>query len=146
MLAYQGNAGRRFDPFRQMRLMQQDMNRVVDRLRVPTSPEFPPINVWTGPDGAVITAEIPGVAPDDLDIAVHQNTVTLRGKREADQVADGDIVHRSERLSGAFARSLVLPFRVDGEKAAATFRNGLLRLDLPRPDADRPRKIAITRS
>ncbi|MBC9877564.1 Hsp20/alpha crystallin family protein [Bradyrhizobium sp. INPA01-394B] len=146
MLAYPGNAGRTFDPFRQMRLMQQDVKRVMNNLRAPTTSEFPPINIWTGPDGAVITAEIPGVAADDLDIAVHQNTVTLRGKRDIDPVAEGAVVHRQERVAGSFARSLVLPFRVDGEKAAAAFRNGLLRLELPRPDADRPRKIAISRT
>lgn len=56
MLAYQGNAGRWFDPLRQMRLLQQDMNRLMDSLRVPAPPEFPLINIWTGPDGAVITA------------------------------------------------------------------------------------------
>lgn len=146
MLAYQGNAGRTFDPFRQLRLVQQDVNRLMNNLRVPSTPEFPPINIWTGPDGVVITAEIPGVAADDLDIAVHQNTVTLRGKRDADPVPDDAIIHRRERIEGSFARSLVLPFRVDGEKAAAAFRNGLLRLELPRPEADRPRKIAISRT
>ena len=146
MLAYQGNAGRGLDPFRQMRLMQQDVNRLMNNLRTSATPEFPPINIWTSPDGAVITAEIPVVAADDLDIAVHQNTVTLRGKREVDSFTEGSVVHRRERVAGTFARSLILPFRVDGEKAAAAFRNGLLRLELPRPEADRPRKIAINRT
>ncbi|MFG1235598.1 Hsp20/alpha crystallin family protein [Xanthobacter autotrophicus DSM 597] len=146
MLAYQGNAGRWFDPLRQMRFMQHDMNRLMDSLRVPAPPEFPLMNIWTGPDGAVITAEIPGVSPDDLEITVHQNTVAFRGQRMAEPVGEGDILHRRERVAGAFARSLVLPFRVDGDKAAATFRNGLLRLDLPRPEADRPRKITVSRS
>lgn len=146
MLAYQGNAGRWFDPLRQMQLMQRDMNRLTDSLRMPLAPEFPLMNIWAGANGAVITAEIPGVSPDDLEIAVHQNTVTLRGRREAERVGEDDILHRQERAVGAFGRSLVLPFRVDGDKAAATFRNGLLRLDLPRPEADRPRKITVSRS
>ena len=89
---------------------------------------------------------MPGVAPEDLDIAVHQNTVTLRGRRPAEPLAEDAVIHRQERPTGAFARNLVLPFRVDGDRATANFRNGVLRLDLPRPDADKPHKITVNRA
>lgn len=140
------NTGRWIDPLRQMRLAQSDMSRLFDNLRLAAPPEFPLMNVWTGPDGAVITAEIPGVVPEELDIAVHQNTVALRGKRLAEPSAEDAVIHRQERIAGAFARNLVLPFRVDGDHATAKFRNGVLRLDLPRPKADKPHKINVSRS
>ncbi|CAH0342582.1 Hsp20/alpha crystallin family protein [Rhizobium sp. CECT 9324] len=140
------NTGRGFDPLRQMRSAQSDMSRLLDNLRLVAAPEFPLMNIWAGTDGAVITAEIPGVLPEDIDIAVHQNTVTLRGSRAAEPLAQDAVIHRQERATGAFARNLVLPFRVDGDRATAKFRHGVLRLDLPRPDADRPHKITVSRS
>lgn len=140
------NTGRWFDPLRQMRFAQRDMSRLFDNLRLAAPPEFPLMNVWTGPDGAVITAEIPGVVPEELDISVHQNTVTLRGSRPAEPLEEDAVIHRQERVTGAFARNLILPFRVDGDHATAKFRNGVLWLDLPRPQADRPHKITVSRS
>ena len=140
------NTGRWVDPLRQMRFAQRDMSRLLDNLRVAATPEFPLMNIWGGTDGAVVTAEIPGVAPEELDIAVHQNTVTLRGTRPAEPLADDAVVHRQERTTGTFTRNLILPFRVDGDRAAAKFRNGVLRLDLPRPEADKPHKITVSRS
>lgn len=140
------NTGRRFDPLRQMRSAQSDMSRLFDNLRLAAAPEFPLMNIWAGTDGAVITAEIPGLVPEELDIAVHQNTVTLRGSRYAEPLGEGAVIHRQERATGAFARNLILPFRVDGDRAKAKFRHGVLRLDLPRPVADRPHKITVSRS
>ncbi|MBB3320246.1 MULTISPECIES: Hsp20/alpha crystallin family protein [unclassified Rhizobium] len=140
------NSVRWYDPLRQMRSAQRDMGRPLDNLRLAAPPEYPLMNIWTVADGAVITAEIPGVVPEELDIAVHQNTVTLRGSRPAEPLAEDAVIHRQERISGAFARNLILPFRVDGDRAKATFRHGVLRLDLPRPLADRPHKITVSRS
>ncbi len=139
------NTGRGFDPLRQMRSAQSDMSRLFDNLRLVAAPEFPLMNIWAGADGAVITAEIPGVIPEELDISVHQNTVTLRGRRPVEPLADA-VIHRQERTTGAFARNLILPFRVDGDRATAKFKQGVLRLELPRPDADKPHKITVNRS
>lgn len=146
MLQNLENTGRWFDPTRQMRTAQRDMGRLFDNFRIAAPPEFPLMNIWAGSGGAVVTAEMPGVAPEDLDIAVHQNTVTLRGRRPAPTLAEDAVIHRQERSTGAFARNLVLPFRVDGDRAVAKFKNGVLRLELPRPEADRPHKITVTRS
>lgn len=146
MLQNLDSTGRWVDPLRQMRFAQRDMSRLFDNLRVVAPPEFPLMNVWAGSDGAVITAEIPGVVPEELDIAVHQNTVTLRGRRPAETLAEDAVVHRQERITGPFTRNFVLPFRVDGDHATAKFRNGVLRLDLPRPEADKPHKINVSRA
>ena len=146
MLNYPENTGRYLDPVRQMRFAQRDMGRLFNNLRLAAPPEFPLMNIWAGADGVVITAEIPGVVPEELDIAVHLNTVTLRGSRPPEPMDDAAVAHRRERMTGVFARNLVLPFRVDGDSATAKFRNGVLRLDLPRPEADKPHKINVSRS
>lgn len=140
------NTGHWIDPLRQMRFAQADMSRLFDNLRLPAPPQFPAMNIWAGPDGAVVTVEIPGVVPEELEIAVHQNTVTLRGRRPAEPLAEDAVVHRQERITGTFARNLTLPFRVDGDQTTAKFQNGVLRLDLPRPEADKPHKINVSRA
>jgi len=145
MVGFYGPAGRWFDPVRQIRQMQNDLGRTMGNLRIPAPPEFPLMNVWAGIDGAVVMAEVPGVSPDSLDIAIHQNTVTLRGERPREQLPEGAVVHRQERVTGQFTRNVILPFRVDGDKASAKFRNGVLRLELPRPDSDKPHHIKVVR-
>jgi HSP20 family protein len=129
---------------REMRRLQDDMNRMFGGLRFAPTAEYPPVNVWAGADGAIITAEIPGMAPDQIDIAVHQDTVTLRGQRQTSPPDRDATVHREERPIGAFARTVVLPFRVDSEKTSARFERGILIIELPRPPADKPRQIKIT--
>jgi HSP20 family protein len=143
--AFSGAAGRWFDPVRQIRQIQNDLGRTMGNLGIPAPPEFPLMNVWAGADGAVVMAEVPGVSPDSLDIAIHQNTVTLRGERPPEQLPEGAVVHRQERVTGQFTRNVILPYRVDGDKASAKFGNGVLRLELPRPDSDKPHHVKVIR-
>ena len=130
--------GRRTDPFRELRRAQNDLGRLFGSLRFMPQAEFPPVNIWASADGAVLKATVPGVSPDQIDITVHQNTVTLRGKREPEALDSDTVVLRQERAHG-----LVLPFRVDADRAAARFARGMLTLELPRPAADQPRRLAV---
>jgi HSP20 family protein len=131
------------DVFRDMRRTQEELNRLFGGLRFALRTEFPPVNVWASADGAIVRAQVPGVSPDQLDVTVHQDTVTLRGKREPEAL-DGDVVvHRQERPQGPFTRTLVLPFRVDADQVNARFDRGVLTLELPRPESDKPRKVRI---
>ena len=144
MLMEQAADTARPDLVPEMRRRQQEMNRFLDRLGFGLA-SFPPVKVWAGIDGAIISAEVPGVSPEQLDITVHQDTVTLRGRRDPVEIEGEVVVHRQERQQGPFARTLVLPFRVDADKVAAHFNRGVLTLDLPRPAADRPRHIQVAR-
>lgn len=143
------------DPFREMRRMpmpdlfgemrrtQEEMNRLFGGLRLATRTEFPPVCVWASADGAIVTAHVPGVNPDQLDITVHENTATLRGRRDLEDMGPDVTVLRQERPHGAFVRTIVLPFRVDPDKVSARFDRGVLMLELPRPEADKPRHIKV---
>jgi HSP20 family protein len=151
MLGEYATAARWPDIFRERRRAQDEMNRLFGGLRFPQSADFPPVNVWAGADGTTVMAQVPGVNPDELDITVHQDTVTLRGKRDpeppdADAPDTETIVHRQERPLGPFTRTIVLPFRVDADKVSARFDRGLLTLELPRPEADKPHQIKIARA
>jgi HSP20 family protein len=138
--------GRWPDVFREMRRAQDEVNRIFGGLRFAVRTEFPPVNMWAGEDKVIVMAEMPGVSPDAVDVTVHQDTVTLRGKREPEAVGDDAVPLRQERPRGAFVRTMMLPFRVDADRAAARFVYGVLTLDLPRPASDQPRQIKVVRS
>ena len=90
--------------------------------------------------------EVPGVASDDLDITIQRDTITVRGNRPSEPVDDSTVVQRQERAHGPFARTIVLPFRVDADKASAKFERGVVTLTLPRPEDDKPHQIKVARS
>jgi len=105
---------------------------------------YPPVNLFESEEGYVLTAELPGVAPEDVDVSIEGSTVTLSGERKIEYVAsDGTAVHRRERQSGTFRRGFELPTEIDIESAKATHKNGVLRLLLPKSPASKPRQIAI---
>ncbi len=134
----------RVNPFLQMLRAQSDLSRTIDSLRfAPTQTDYPLIDVWANAEHAILTAQVPGVEPDALDISVHHDTVTMRGSRQPEPLGEGDIVHRAERTTGEFTRTFTLPFHVDPDGVKATFKYGVLTLDLPRPESERPKRIKV---
>ena len=145
MLRGMTSATRGYNPLLDMQRAQADLNRMFGTMRFYPPPEFPLLNLWTNPDGAIIKAEVPGVSADDLEISIRRDTVTLRGTRKGEPTEDA-VVLRQERVTGSFARNMVLPFRVDAEKASAKFDHGVVTLTLPRPEEDKPHRISISRA
>ena len=129
-------------PFRDMRLLHEEVNRLAQSTAAPRA-SFPAINVYAHQDGIVITAELPGIRQDDLEITVHRDTVTLRGERQ-DQADDSGAYHRRERGKGSFVRTFGLPFQVDPDKVHAKLDDGILTLSLQRPEHDKPKRIRVT--
>ena len=132
--------------WREMERLRREMNRLFrnwpTQARWGTAPGYPAMNVWTDENSTIVTAELPGVILEDIDISVEDGTLTLRGNRQPDEV-EGVTYHRQERRYGSFLRTFRLPFRVDPEKVEATFKTGVLNIALPRAEADKPKKIAI---
>jgi HSP20 family protein len=135
------------NPWQEIDHVQREMNRLFSSLysspRTQMTPSFPAMNVWTNPDGAVITAELPGVNPEDIDISVVGETLTLTGSRPQEELKEGEKYHRRERAYGRFTRTFQLPFLVEADKVEAVFDKGVLHISLPRAEADKPKKIAI---
>ncbi len=132
------------DLYREMMRQQNEAGRMWRRLRPMDETVFPPVDVWASPDDAIVTAELPGVTIDAIDVTVHQNTLMVRGKRDPEVPPGDDVtIHRQERAYGEFVRAGVLPFRVDPDKVSAKFERGILKVTLPRPEADKPHKIKI---
>ena len=135
------------DPFRELRRIQNEMGQLLGTF-APRGPAtaaggFPAVNIYASQDGVAVVAELPGVEKDDLEVQAHQDTLTLSGGRRPAAERE-EAYHRRERRSGYFTRSIQLPYRVDPERIEAHLENGVLRLSLPRPEADKPRRIAIS--
>ncbi len=134
-------------PWREMERFQREINQLLgetfDESRPGYAPGFPAINVWANQDGAVVTAELPGVNPEDIDITIVGQTLTISGSREPEDLGEDVKLHRQERGFGKFARSFELPFLIDDAKVEAMFEKGVLHLSLPRAEADKPRKITV---
>jgi HSP20 family protein len=136
-----GRSGRGFDPWGDLELPWS--------LRGPLSAprfqaaEFPLVNVWTNTDGAILTTEIPGVAPESVEISVAGKTVTLRGSREPKARRGETTYHRQERWQGQFSKTIELPFNVEAGAVQATFRKGVLQVTLPKTAADKPKTIKV---
>lgn len=135
-----GRYGRVWSPWREMERLQQDVNRLLSRESAPT---FPAVNIWASDQDVIVTAEIPGIDPANLDITVAENILKLTGSRKPEELKPGEVSHRLERASGEFARSFRLPYAVDSGKVEAGYEKGVLKVRLPRAEADKPRKIAI---
>jgi len=105
-----------------------------------------PLDVYATEEQAVIVAAVPGMRPDDLELTVHQTTVTLSGTvgNVADsEEAKGATWYVHELGNGAYRRSITLPFPVDADQTEATFEHGILRITLPKAESAKPRRIAI---
>lgn len=105
-----------------------------------------PVDVYSTNDHAVIIAAIPGMSPDDLDLTIHQNTVTLSGvvRNVADAEDAKDATwYVSELGGGHYRRSITLPFPINADAAQATFDQGMLRVKLPKAETAKSRKISI---
>ena len=134
-------------PWQEMERLQREMNRLfssaVPNLGLGTSPTFPAMNVWTNNEGAVVTAELPGVNPEDVDISVVGDTLTLTGLRQPEALQEGEKYHRQERGYGKFTRTIQLPFAVEADKVEAVFKHGILHISLPCAETEKPKKIAV---
>ena len=135
------------DPFRELRRLQQEMSQLMGAF-APTgglsaAGGFPAVNIYAGQDGIAVVAELPGVEKEDLEAHAQRDMLTIRGTRRP-PAENEQTYHRRERRSGAFTRTLQLPYRVDPDRIAAQLENGVLRLSLPRPEEDKPRRITIS--
>lgn len=103
---------------------------------------FPPINAFQEGENIVIIAEIPGISRDDIEIQVKNRQVRLTGKKNIDYGEKASI-HRRERDSGNFDRTVSVPFEINADGVKAEYNNGVLALYVPRAESDKPRVIAI---
>ncbi|HQU82213.1 MAG TPA: Hsp20/alpha crystallin family protein [Pyrinomonadaceae bacterium] len=141
----------KYDPFRELRSLQDEMNRLFLSNYSRGSEEgftsgawSPKVDIFENKENLVIEAELPGMKREDVDVSIENNVLTLRGERKFEKKDEGDNYHRVERSYGSFTRSFTLPQTVTAEGATADFKNGVLRVQLLKREETKARKIEIT--
>ena len=145
----------RWEPLRELSSLQSEMNRLFDTV-------FDTPVAGTGNGGAglrrwvpamdlvetdehfVLRADLPGMSEEDVKIEMEDNVLTISGERKAEHESRKEGFYRVERASGAFARSLTLPKGIDAEAVDASFDRGVLEVRVPKPEAQKPRRISIS--
>jgi len=134
------------DPFEALFAIQRalDSRRASDWMGSSTSGigSFPPINIFQRGDDFVAIVEVPGVEKDSLEIEAKENTIRISGRKTI-KYDEGASMHRRERVSGAFDRTLSVPIQIDPDAITAEFGDGVLSLFIPRAESDKPRTIKI---
>jgi HSP20 family protein len=135
---------RRWDPFRDF---QREMGKLLESLD-PLQPwrlarPFPPINLYDAGDRYVLTAQLPGVQVEEVDLSITGETLTIRGERKRPAGVSDETYRRQERQFGRWARTVTLPDRVDSAQVAASFAQGILSVTIPKAEGAKPRHISV---
>jgi len=138
-----------YDPYREIRTLQNRLfgSSPVRRERdeeLSLGAWIPPVDIEEDQEKLALTAELPGFKENDIDIQVEGGVLTIRGERKFEDKQDGKNFHRVERSYGQFVRSFTLPNNVDRDNVKATFKDGLLSIELPKREEAKPRQIKIT--
>ncbi len=140
----------RYNPVGEALSLRQAMDRLFEdsfvspwSWRTVAGSSWPAIDVHDTPDEVVVTAALPGIKPEDVEITMTGQTLTLRGEFKADESVEQGRYLVQERRYGTFHRQIELPVRVQGDRADASFENGLLTLRIPKAEEVKPRQIQI---
>lgn len=140
----------KYNPFRELRTMQDQMNRMLD---MAWNREFgeelkegvwqPPVDIYEDEQSVVIKAEVPDVDQKDIEVRIENNTLTLKGERKHSSEIKKENYYRVERYFGQFQRSFSLPQSINQEKVQATCEKGILTITLPKRDEVKPKQISV---
>jgi len=141
----------RWDPFRDLGLLQDRMNRLFDdagrgwRSDEPaaTTTWSPSVDIFETEGEIVVKAELPGMDRKDIALHLENNVLTLRGERKFEKETKEENYHRIERSYGNFSRSFSIPATVDEEKIRADYKDGVLKIALPKKEQAKPKQIKI---
>jgi HSP20 family protein len=142
---------RRVSPFGDLLSLRQAMDRLFEESFVNPSWQFAegqlvPMDVRADEDAVVVEAILPGVKPEEVDITVEGETLTIAGDTSSETSEQKGSVLLQEIRRGRFSRTLTLPAGLEPDKATATFEDGVLTLRIPKAEAVKPRQIRITSS
>lgn len=139
----------RFDPFRDLMDLQHRINRLFEEVWRGETEELAPatwsplVDIYEDSESIVIEADLPGLSKEQVSVNVKDNTLTIEGERRLEHQQKRDSYHRLERAYGSFTRSFPLPSSVNVEGIQAEFKDGVLRIHLPKREEAKPRQIAV---
>jgi HSP20 family protein len=121
-------------------LFEDGLNRSSDETSVRWSPAM---DILESNDAYIIRAELPGFEKDDLNVEVKDGTLTLSGQRKSEELAEGVQYRSVERVSGKFVRSVILPKTVNADRIQASYKDGVLEIQVPKAEKAKPRQITV---
>ena len=139
----------RFEPWSIADLMQRDFDQLAARrygrndVETPVSDWVPAVDIVEDKDRFLLRADVPGVAPADIDVSMEDGVLTIAGERHTEKHEDADGIRRFERVSGRFYRRFTLPETADAEGIAAKSSNGILEVSIPKLPEVQPRRITV---
>jgi HSP20 family protein len=141
----------RWEPFRDLMTLRQAMDRVFEESFVRPSRalalfgdgEHLPIDMYQTPDEVVVKASLPGVKPEDVDINIADDILTIKGKTNGSEEVKGEDYLYREHHHGSFVRSINIPHTLQTDKAEATAENGVLTITIPRAQEAKPKTIEV---
>jgi HSP20 family protein len=107
---------------------------------------YVPLDIYETDEELVVKASLPGIKPEDVDVSIHGDTLSIKGEFKAEEETKKSSYHRQERRFGSFHRAFTLPTEIDSDKAGAVFEHGVLTLTMPKAEAARPRTIKVKAS
>jgi HSP20 family protein len=140
----------RWEPMRELSSLQNEMNRLFGTyFDTPAGTQHarrwvPAMDLVETPEHFVLKADLPGLAEQDVKIEVEENVLTVSGERREQHETKREGYYRIERANGAFSRSLTLPEGVDADQISATFKDGVLEVQIPKPAERQPRRVSIS--
>ena len=139
--------GRLTEFFAPLVQLQKDMGRLFDPtaaagLAPAAAAAYPALNAWETADAAFIEAELPGMAMGDVEILATGRELTISGARKVAEPKDARW-HRRERPDGSFSRTIALPWDIDPDKIAASLRDGVLTVTVPKAESSKAKKIKV---
>jgi HSP20 family protein len=138
----------RWDPFRDLLSVQDEMNQVFRRAlgqggRDEGRVWAPALDISERKEAYLVTVEVPGIGPEDLEVTLEDGVLTIQGERQFTQESSEQHFHRVERRYGSFRRTVTLPTRTKADEIEASFENGVLEVVVPKADEARSHKIEI---
>ena len=137
----------RWNPVREMMALQNAMNRLMDESFDDLTPGMRrwdlAVDLVETDDSFVVKASLPGITPEDMDITVEDDTLTIKAETKVEEEYEQNSYHLRERRFGGFSRSLRLPTAINAEKIEAVFEHGVLTLTVPKAEAVKPKKISV---
>ena len=131
-------------PWKGFREIERHLDQVFGGFPQKVEAWAPAVDLSETEDAYTLEADLPGIGKDDIAVSVEDDVVTLKGTRKEEREENSKGYHRVERRQGEFRRAFHLPGGVDAEKVQAEYLNGVLKIHLPKPEARKPKQIAVS--
>lgn len=131
------------NPFAELKKIHDEMNDFFAMMGPTVKDDNMSLNIWSNDNELVVTAELPGVDPAEIETFLDANQLIIKAEIKAEDESDGGVYHRRERRSGTLTRELRLPFDVDSSKVKAEYKYGILTVRLPKAEACKPKRIDV---